>query len=225
MKNDFYDSARSDWGDSLDVRFYLAKRLSSIRGKKVLDVGCGQGLLLSVIDQSNEKFGVDYDGLKVQNAEKNSITLGAGKAKVFKASMYRLPFKSNFFDVVVCANVVPGADFPVAGSQRKLQRKMVSEAARVLKKGGSFFLTTPNNVWYERWRRSGFVNYADLDALLKPHFRCEVKGWNPFPPYPYFLPARVLRAVPGWFSLLSFLCEKNFFRKSSKFFYTRAIKI
>jgi hypothetical protein len=49
-------------------------------------------------------------------------------------------------------------------------------------------------------------------------------GWNPFPPFPLFLPGRLLAVIPGWFALVKWLCEKGFFRKTSKFFFAIAVK-
>ncbi len=200
------------------MRYYLARRLSKIGGKKVLDIGCGKGLLLAVLGDSNEKHGVDSDARAVREAKAKKLNQ---KAVIKKASMYRLPFPPNWFDVVVTANVVPNADFPAPEkTRRENQEKAVREAARVLKKGGVLFLTTPNNAFY----KSVKLSFEELDSLLKPCFRYEIKGWNPFPRFPFFPPARVLRLIPGWFGLLAWLCEKGFFRRSSKFFYVEAVK-
>ncbi len=208
--------AENDWGDKLDVRYYLARKLSVLEGKKVLDVGCGKGLLLKVLKNSNEKYGVDSAEKAVREVKRLNPN-----AVIKKASMYRLPFPSNWFDVVVMANVVPNADFPAPKrTRRKNQEQVMREVARVLKKNGVLFLTTPNNAYYKTVK----LSYEELDSLLKPYFRYKIKGWNPFPKFSYFLPARVLARIPGWFSLLAWLCEKGFFAKTSKFFYVEAIK-
>ncbi len=215
IKKKFVSVPSSWWGDHLDVRFFLAKRLQSVNGKKILDVGCGPGVLLSEIPDSNEKFGVEPDAASMQAARKLNP-----KASISKASMYSLPFPKGFFDVVVMANVVPGADFTVPPNQRKqLQKKAFAEVVRVLKRGGKLFLSTPNNARY----KSNKLFYGELDALLKPFFEYEIRGWNPFPKYPFFPPARLLVRVPGWFSLLAWMCGKGFFAKSSKFFYVEAV--
>ena len=207
---------QTNWGDRLDVRYYLVNRLSHLQGKKVLDVACGNGYLLEALSDSNEKYGIDESQDAVKESKRRSP-----KAKVLKASMFKLPFKNDFFDVAIMANVIPNADFyGVPEKRRHNQEKAIGEVARVLKKNGVLYLTTPNNAFY----KSSKVSFAELDALLKPWFNYKIKGWNPFPKFPFFLPARVLKHVPGWFSLLRALSEKGLFGKKSKFFFVEAVK-
>lgn len=205
----------TDWGDKLDVRFYLAENLSALRQKKVLDVGCGKGYLLSVLDDSNEKFGIDVNEASLAEARARNPT-----ADIRHASMLELPFADGKFDVVYMANTLPHADFSMPGNRTADQKAAVAEAARVLKKGGTFFLTTPNNAWYHSVKET----YDELDALLKPHFQYIIRGWNPFPKWPYFAPGRALVRVPGWYGLLKRLCDAGRFAHSGKFFYVAAVR-
>ena len=200
---------QTNWGDRLDVRYYLIKRLSSLRGKRVLDIACGNGYLLKALPYGNQKYGIDASEEAVKSSK-----AAEPEATVKKASLYHLPFKGDFFDVVVMANVIPNADFGSKGKREGNQKKAVAEAWRVLKKKGVLLLTTPNNAVYKTVK----VEYQELDSLLKPFFDYKIMGWNPFPKFPFFLPARVLKHVPGWFSLLEWMTEKGLFAKKSKFF-------
>jgi len=181
----------------------LAKQLKALQGKRVLDVGCGKGLLLEVLPNSNEKYGIDLD----KQALKIAVAMNPS-AKISRASMYALhPFKKNFFDVVILANVIELAatDFDSKPNRKAHQDKLLSEIARVLKPHGTLFLTTPN----ERRFHGRKLDFDELKSALNKRFDFEIMGWNPFPSYPYFLPSRLLKHVPGYFASLEFLCEKN----------------
>ncbi len=108
----------ADWGDRLDVRFYLAERLKRLHGKKILEIGCGWGFVLREVPDSNEKYGVDLDARRLATAK----TLVPG-AVLKRASMYSLPFKNGFFDAVIMANVIPHVDFRAEGNREKNEKR------------------------------------------------------------------------------------------------------
>jgi len=69
------------------------------------------------------------------------------------------------------------------------------------------------------------VTYEDLRNLLLPQFRSEIKGFNPFPPFPYFLPNRFLARVPGIWWILMTLMEWGVGKIRSTAFLVKAVKI
>ena len=99
---------------------------------KVLEVGSGSGSNLWML--SKEKFdvyGIDNSrsGLKLSEKMLNKWN---GKAKLFYGSMTELPFKSEFFDLIVDIVSMQNMDF----SDHLLAWKNIH---RCLKKDGSFF--------------------------------------------------------------------------------------
>lgn len=95
--------------------------------QKILDIGCGDGVLLSLIKNAT-LYGIDLD--------KDSLGYAATKikAKLVQAPADKLPFKANFFDVVLATEIIEHLDQP---------EKLIQEAKRVLKPSGYLILTTP----------------------------------------------------------------------------------
>ena len=120
------------------LRYQFAKPY--IVNKKVLDLGCGTGYgsaeLISMGAKSVD--GVDLSkgaiGFARANYKKNRLS--------FKiADALNLPFKDNTFDCVVSFEVIEHV---------KDYTKYLTEAFRVLKKGGYFIFSTPNIMQYRR---------------------------------------------------------------------------
>ena len=98
--------------NSRDVLSELLKRsninINLIKGKKVLDMGCGSGRFTNAFAKLGCKLAIGVDlgdhGLKVarQFAKKNKIN----NSKFIKASVLNLPFKNNSFDFVFCKGVL-----------------------------------------------------------------------------------------------------------------------
>ncbi len=100
-------------------------RFTGIAGKKVLDLGCGQGALSCVLDSMGAKvFALDASDSVLRQAKK----LCGSRSIVFKKSASkRLPFKDGYFDAVVLFYVLEHVDD---------LKGVLEEAKRVLKKGG-----------------------------------------------------------------------------------------
>jgi len=80
------------------IRHYKLKK-----GQKILDVGCGKGFLLYDIYKEIpgiEVYGIDISKYAIKNA-KNEI-----KEKLICANAKKLPFKNNFFDLVLSINTL-----------------------------------------------------------------------------------------------------------------------
>jgi SAM-dependent methyltransferase len=99
----------------------------------------------------------------------------------------------------------------------------VREMARVLKPGGRVYLTTLNRR-YGRASVPQRVTLEQLRELLSPGFHCAIKGFNPCPPFPYFLPNRVLARVPGIWRILTALMDRNIGINASCMFYVEGVR-
>jgi len=201
------------WGDNVDIRFLLTYKLTNLKNKRVLDVGCNAGVTLSEMDNSNYKVGIDIVDRHTQIAKDLN-----SDSPILKADMFKLPFKDSTFDTVILTNVL--------GVLRSLDDKeaVLREIHRVSKKTARFYLTTLNRR-HPRYRNMPeMTTYEELESILTPYFDFEIKSFNPFPPFPYFLPTRVLAMAPGIWGLLMYLMDKKFLLKKCCCFYAECGK-
>ena len=124
-------------------RFYqdVADSVSArIRKGNVLDVGTGRGLLPIKIAEKNEDlkvYGVDISEKAIDTARKNSLASGLANAPQFDVGdACRLPFKGEFFDLVVSTFSLHHWPDATAG---------LNEIHRVLKPNGEAWI-------YDHWK-------------------------------------------------------------------------
>ena len=98
-------------------------------GQRVLDLGCRSGALTRFYAPGNEIVGLDAD----RDALREAATLGI--ETVWADAEEPLPFADESFDVVVAAELLEHLHEP---------RRVVEEAARVLRPGGTFAGSVPN---------------------------------------------------------------------------------
>ncbi len=200
------------WGDTVDARFLAVDMLGRLNDVDVLDVGCGAGVLLSEMAATNVRVGIDRSTEALQLARRSVPVL-----RLCRADMLALPFREAVFDVVVFCGML---EVP----QREHKAQAIRELARVLRPSGQLVLTTPNRR-YHRYRRQGLmVTYEELRDLLGPYFDARIRGFNPLPPFPYFLPNRVLGRVPGIWGILVGLMERGIGTRTACSFVVNAVK-
>src|SRR4030066_1624453 len=147
IAEDFSNRRRMIW---LEMQFLLDKY--SLSGEKVLDLGCGSGRYFEYFKGKN----VSYFG--IDNSEK-LIEIAKSKYPQVNfqvADCLSLPFSDNFFDKIFSIAVlhqIPSKDLRV---------QFLKEAKRVLKPGGSLFLT----VWNFRKLKEFFLIFKSIVLKL-----------------------------------------------------------
>jgi 2-polyprenyl-3-methyl-5-hydroxy-6-metoxy-1,4-benzoquinol methylase len=96
----------------------------------VLDVGCGLGKHLTLLDNAMFKVGIDagLSGLHKAKSLLNQLQLVCGNT-------YQLPLRSEIFDAVIMIDVIEHLEYP---------RLALQEISRILKPMGILFIQTPN---------------------------------------------------------------------------------
>ena len=116
---------------------FVLNAINNIHFNKVLDLGCGTGVILKEISSINsdvELFGLDLSENMIAKATQRlgtTATLSVGDAE-------NLPYADNTFDLVCCVESFHHYPNP---------KKALSEINRVLKNGGLFLLC-------DTWTRS-----------------------------------------------------------------------
>lgn len=142
---DFYENKRNYnqeviFEKELQADYFLSKIGAKYieKGAKVLDVGCGAGIIGAKV-QSELKasvVGIDLSREMIKVANKNGI-----EAKIVDLDQ-RWPFNSSSFDCVIILQVLEHVFNP---------DNLVQESRRVLKRGGYLIVTTPNlAAWFNR---------------------------------------------------------------------------
>ncbi len=131
--------------DMLVQRYFQRRKTESIKNSLsvekndvLIDIGCGSGVQIKELGKTGYflAIGIDVNLNAIRFARERSLP----KTEFIIADSQFLPIKSSRADKIICAEVIEHITNP---------QHLVNEIARVLKKGGSVVITTPNDrsVW------------------------------------------------------------------------------
>lgn len=216
------------FGPGQQRRIDLVKKYVDLKGKRILDLGCGIGQYSQRFkDLAGEVFGVDIDEEKIETARKTNSGIDFQSAEA-----ENLPFPENFFDVVFVNEVLEHVEN---------DKKAAKEILRTLKPRGLAIIFAPNVLYpfethgiylFGRYihKNIPFINWLPraIHCFFCPHVRIYSKETlkRLFQDLPissvyisYIFPAfdRVSRKYPSLARILRRFCrlaEKNrFFKK------------
>lgn len=186
-----YQQGRYDW---------ILKMLGDVRGKRVLDAGCGGGSLSFLLARGGADVeGIEFDERGVAFARGN-LTSADPHGRLIchfqKASVYEVPFPDNAFDAVASCEVIEHLAEP---------ERMLSEVKRVLKPGGIFVLTTPYRLTEIPHDENHVKEYfpGEIENMLMKYFKDVVVKethpmfWRSLYVYPFRFARR--RPLGKWF--------------------------
>jgi SAM-dependent methyltransferase len=108
--------------------------------KNLLDVGTGSAFFAEIaIKRGWNVYGTELTDDTIQAAEQKGLKMSKGKLE-------DIHFEADFFDLVVCIEVIEHVSFPVT---------FVKEIERSLRLGGAVYITTPNFNSYLRRKLKG----------------------------------------------------------------------
>ena len=120
----------------------------NIKGKKVLDIGCGYGWFENYCIKLRAE---EVEGVEISESDlKTARDYIKNKNVNFSvASALKLPFENNYFDTVVAWEVIEHIP-------KNTEKKMFNEVHRVLKENGIFYLSTPSSAVLSKYLDPAF---------------------------------------------------------------------
>jgi ubiquinone/menaquinone biosynthesis C-methylase UbiE len=195
----------------------ILSSLGNIKGKKVLDLGGGDGVMSYLMNKAGaNSFNLDLSlvGLKYA-AEKfkqhKKVSLG------IVASVESIPFPNDFFDAAICCEVIEHIHNP---------EKLLADSYRVIRKGGKMIISTPLKLTEKPLVSTHTHEYFsdELTGLIRKFFsNVHIKTYAPvvyvelFNQKPsIFLHRRGFKLI---FNVLSIFFRKNMFKSSKNYKY------
>lgn len=147
------------YGISKERKEKIFKLLGNATGKKVLDIGCGEGYLGAEISKNgNFVMGIDISEKSIEKAKEvlqDAIAMDLQEEKV--------PYPGKYFDIIIITEVIEHFLSP---------EDLFLEAKRLLKNDGFMIITTPNflifsnriNILFGRFKytESGFLDRGHI---------------------------------------------------------------
>ena len=173
----FYDSF---FGAIFHPGLRAASELMNIQpGERVLEVGIGTGMSLSLYPDNVEVVGIDINQDMIKQAGEKKQRMGYTNVKLCIADAAEMGFKNNYFDKVIASHSITVIPKP---------SETLKELKRVCKENAEFFFLnysgSDDNIvariekaWSPIRSRLGLGKAIDLEGLLqKANFKIDFKN-------------------------------------------------
>jgi len=128
-----YDIEQTYWwfiGKQFLVKTFLKKlRRGRTKDTRILDIGCGTGIILKLLTPFGTPYGAEYSSAAIQFSKDRGLSLIA-----CSDANGPMPFKSNTFSVITCLDVLEHLDNDTS---------LLKEMLRMCKAGGHVIITVP----------------------------------------------------------------------------------
>lgn len=131
----------------------IKKWLSDIKPGSLLDIGCGQGVCSTLVDETISYIGIDPSPLLIERAQK---LYTSSNRKFIVGDAFALPIENEVFKAEISIWVWSHLQDLVMASK---------EMFRTLQPGGNFLIITANPDTYEE-RKTFYKSYEENNELL-----------------------------------------------------------
>ena len=118
---------------------YISKFLSANKNIEILEIGPGEGILANIFLQAGYK---SFDIIEPNDILREKL-MQKGVRKAFNYSIPMLQEKDKSYDLIICTDVFEHLNDRIESQQ------FIESVNRVLRKGGIFFLLSPD---YTEWK-------------------------------------------------------------------------
>jgi ubiquinone/menaquinone biosynthesis C-methylase UbiE len=180
------------------AEFFFFKHLT---GKKVLDCGCGNGIITNQLSKFCKKIvGIDFSKHSILQAKHN--ILNKKKISFYIMDIHKLKFPKETFDFIICNRTLLYLNLDVA----------LKEMSRVLKKNGKIIVieNLANNFIFNYYRY--FKNLLLMNKFAKSFSTLKSSELKIIENFFYITQKKFF----DFFSIGGFLLSKLFFIKSKK---------
>jgi len=154
-----YDKENKQRTQRLSKSFISVVKKWEIKSGKILDVGCGTGLL--AIEFAKNLSGVEIIGLDLSDVALEVDRENIRKSEVIERISFKkgdaedIPFEDNTFNLVISSNTLHLIMNPI---------KMFNEIHRVLKPKGKFFISDFRRSWIGIFSRHVRASYSPKEV-------------------------------------------------------------
>ncbi|MCL2677061.1 MAG: class I SAM-dependent methyltransferase [Streptococcaceae bacterium] len=174
---DFYDKIADHFDHTFDgflasfFKRFIVKTLDFSEDIRILDVGCANGRLLSMLENQHhiDGFGLDISSqmVKVASEKYPQFTFKQGSSE-------SIPFEEHSFDIVICSASFHHFPHP---------EQFLNEAERVLKENGRLIIAEihiPIFLKLYNWRLHRFSKEGDVKVYSPKELKAlfNKKGWK-----------------------------------------------
>jgi ubiquinone/menaquinone biosynthesis C-methylase UbiE len=151
---------------------YVENNFNKDQNIKILDLGCGDGVLLYLLSERTENFNIDFYGVDSSDIALQVASQKNKSINFINSDVYELSFENDFFDIIVSSDVIEHVTYP---------EKMLGEIKRVLRKDGFAVIGTPIKITekpldknhYQEFFQEEFLNlfgkYFPSKTLIGTH--------------------------------------------------------
>lgn len=130
-----------------------------------IDVGCGEGYMLSLFPKAQQIIGFDISNVALERAR--SILNDRNDVEFIKGDGQNIQLDDNSFDVTICSEMLEHVPEP---------KRVISELHRILKPGGRLVVSIPDEKRIKRIMN--IIKSLKIDRFLHAARKQETYEWH-----------------------------------------------